>query len=265
VRVLGGLFLAVLFSAVVPSAALADPGPHLPCQAGTVIPLFAPSGPLPAYRIWYGDDFPGGWTPPACTPWEKKPFAILVATAGRFHEPGGIEAVAARFARISSLSSVRYWSVTRQRWRGLIEDAHALSGPDPAGLRGDFTAAELRPSATLFFRQQENTPAGDVIYRLTVHERNADRLVVTTENALPVRFLLLPLFGPGDYQTLFVIEREDEGHWRYYSLLRVAGSFETMLRDHAASYINRAVAIFRHIAGLPTDAEPPAARQEKND
>jgi hypothetical protein len=27
-----------------------------------------------------------------------------------------------------------------------------------------------------------------------------------------------------------------------------------------APYINRAVAFFRHIAGIPTDQEPPAAR-----
>ena len=27
-----------------------------------------------------------------------------------------------------------------------------------------------------------------------------------------------------------------------------------------ASYINRAVAVFRYLAGIPTDREPPAAR-----
>jgi hypothetical protein len=29
---------------------------------------------------------------------------------------------------------------------------------------------------------------------------------------------------------------------------------------YEASYINRAVAYYRHIAGIPTDQEPPAAR-----
>jgi hypothetical protein len=29
---------------------------------------------------------------------------------------------------------------------------------------------------------------------------------------------------------------------------------------HEASYVNRAVALYRHLARIPTDREPPAAR-----
>jgi len=88
--------------------------------------------------------------------------------------------------------------------------------------------------------------------------RTADRLTLAFENATPVRYLLLPLFAPGEYQFIYFLQREDGDLWRFYNLLRAAVSFGLSGQDHEASFINRAVAIFHFVAGLPGDkAHPP--------
>ena len=80
------------------------------------------------------------------------------------------------------------------------------------------------------------------------------------ENALPISSLLLPLFDRGEYQFLYFFERESAGVWRYYSLMRTAGPSNLLVRSFKSSFVNRAVAIYRHIAGIPTDQEPPPSR-----
>ena len=57
-----------------------------------------------------------------------------------------------------------------------------------------------------------------------------------------------------------VLERRSPGVWTYYSLSRTSPEANPLARGHAASYLNRAVALFRSVAGIPTDQEPPAAR-----
>jgi hypothetical protein len=98
-----------------------------------------------------------------------------------------------------------------------------------------------------------------VVYRLRVRETAPDRLVVETENVSSVRYLLLPLAGPGDLQALYFLERRSANEWGYYSLARTGAGTSSLTEGHEASYVNRAVALFRHLAGLPTDQGPPAA------
>ena len=116
-----------------------------------------------------------------------------------------------------------------------------------------------RGGADLYFAQDDNRSSGDVVYRLRVRKIAPDRLVVEMENVGAVRFLLIPLAGPGDLQSLYFFERRSPDAWGCYSLMRTGAGVNPLTEGHAASYVNRAVALFRHLAGLPADQEPPAA------
>jgi hypothetical protein len=212
-------------------------------------------------RVWSGGAAPtaAGWTPPACTGWRPLPSRALVAVAGRFRHDGGAEGLLARFGAVSSLTGVRYWSVTGGRWEGLFTDAAALSGPDPASRRPDFGAAEVASGANLHLVQDDNRSTGGVVYRMRAREAGPDRLVVETENVGPVRFLLLTLAGPGDLRAVHFLDRLGPGEWGYYGLARTGAGASPLAGGREASLANRAVALFRHLAGLPPGRGPPPA------
>jgi hypothetical protein len=239
------------------SVARDDPRP--PCGSAPS-PAYADQGDTPAVRVWSGDDTVGtGWTPPACTGWRPLPSRALVAVAGRFRHRGTAEDLLARLGAVSALSTVRYWSVSDGRWLDLVTDASALAGPDPASRRPDFRAAEMVSGADLYFAQDDNRSTGAVVYRLRVREAAPDRLVAETENVTPVRYLVVPLAGPGDLRALHVLERLSPEEWGYYGLARTGAGASRLAAGREASQVNRAVALFRHLAGLPTDRGPPAA------
>jgi hypothetical protein len=248
--------LCILFSG--PGSALAGAGPVPPC-AGAPEPGYAAPGALPATRVWYGPNLDGAWRPPDCTGWQTTAFGLLTAAAARFAYDSEARGLLGRFAAISNLTTVRYWSVTRQRWRDLIPEAYALHGAERGRHRPDFSVAELLSGQDLYFFQRENTPAGGLIYRMRMREHGTDRLALEIENAEAVRFLGMELFAPGAYQFLYFLEREAPGTWRYYGLMRTGPASRLLLRGYEASYVNRMVAIYRHLAGIPTDREPPAA------
>ena len=239
------------------AAALAEPAP--PCDDTPPNPAHVSAGPTPAVKVWHASDFEKQWQPAACLHWQPMDTAIVVAAAGRFHEAGGAEAILSRFADISRLTTMRYWSVTRKFWRPLVTDADALSGPDRALRRDDFSLRELTAGKRFHYWQTENSPANDVVYRVDVRARTGDRLTLAFENATPVSILLFPLFDVGEYQFVYFLEREEGDLWRYYSLLRTADSVGVSGKDHEASFINRAVAVFRYVAGIAGDSAPPAA------
>jgi hypothetical protein len=47
--------------------------------------------------------------------------------------------------------------------------------------------------------------------------------------------------------------------WGYYGLWGIRAG--ALTSGHEASSVNRALAFYRHVAGIPTDQEPPAARR----
>jgi hypothetical protein len=69
--------------------------------------------------------------------------SLVVGLTGSFRAAGGIEAILARFAAVSSFRGIRYWSVSDRRWETLISDSSALAGLDAAKRRDDFSVAEL--------------------------------------------------------------------------------------------------------------------------
>ncbi len=252
--------VAVLFLSL--GHVLASPaigrGPNPPCNDAPWPPYADVEMPINV-RVWSDEDFADGWSPPACTGWKARDFTILVAAAGRFRHEGKADEILQRIAAISNLTEIWYWSVTRGRWHKLISEAFALSAPNREARRLDFDLEELRPGRSLYFWQDESSPAGAVVYRLRILERDPDRITFDIENTERVTFAFMTLFEPGEYQFLYFLERESSESWRYYSLFRAGAQASSLISGHENSFINRAVAVYRYLAGLPTDRDPPAA------
>ncbi len=250
-----GITLAALLA--LPAQA-GDDGPRLPCGVAP-LPAYAEPGQPPAVQAWRGA-VARGWVPPACTGWSASQADILVAVAGSFRHDGEIDALLARIGAISAKSSVRYWSTTEKRWLPLVTEAFALSGPDAALRREDFTPAQFVKGQDLHYAQMDNRSSGKTVYRARVLQADGDRLAVADENLTPVKMALIPLFAAGDMQTAYFVQRRSSGVWAFYSLTRTRMASSLMPIGSDASYINRAVAFYRLVAGIPTDQEPPAAR-----
>jgi len=135
-----------------------------------------------------------------------------------------------------------------------------VDGPAGKQRRVDFSAAELRSGRDLYYSQTDNRSAGQVVYRMHALEARPDRIVIAVENVTSIRLLLFTLFPPGSVQSLHFLERQPDGGWGYYSLTRTRANSSFLTGGFASSYVNRAAAFYRHIAGLPAEDMPAAAR-----
>ena len=75
-----------------------------------------------------------------------------------------------------------------------------------------------------------------------------------------MHYLFIPIFHPGGIQSIYFLDRESENVWRYYSIVRTGTYANQMIAGNESSAVNRAVAFYRHLVGIPTGQEPPAAR-----
>jgi hypothetical protein len=235
----------------------ADTLPQPPCGSATFPPYPGLEVP-PAVKAWDRAESGIDWTPPACTGWTDPGFTTLVVVAARFRHATGTEGLLRRIGAISGHKGIRYWSTTHKRWQTLIINSHALS--DAAGDRGreDFSPVEMAEGKSLYFQQEDNL-TGKAVYRMRIRSASPDRLVFDTENTGTVRYLRLPMFRPGGLQTITFLDRESQGVWRYYSITRTGRKASLVTAGYGTSSINRAVAFYRHLAGIPTDKEPPAS------
>jgi len=232
----------------------AESGPRPPC-GGEAIPPFPDAAGSPVVKVWNQSD----WTPPACMGWAPSASSTLVVTVGRFHHTSGVAALRHRIAAVSEMAGMLYWSTTNQRWQPLIVEASALSGPSAEQRRQDFSPDEIVEGRSLYV-QQEDSLLGKAVYRMRIASASAGRLVVATENSSTIRYLGIPIFPAGDLQFICFLERESDNVWRYYSIARMGKQVGLLTSGHNASLINRAVASYRYLAGIPTDREPPASR-----
>jgi len=249
------LIAAVLFNMVADAAS----GPTPPCD-GPPQPSYPAPGEAERTSIWTASDLGGSWSPPRCTGWTGSDFRLIVALAGRFRDPVTSDQLLARFGSISSLVGLRYWSATERTWRELITSATAVEGPAGKQPRADISISEMLSGKDLYFRQTDNRSAGIVVYRMRVLEAAPDRVAVSVENVTGIRLLLVTLFPPNGVQTVHILERQPDGSWGYYTLMRTRANSSFLTGTFASSYVNRAIAFYRHIAGIPGNAEPAAAR-----
>jgi len=233
-------------------------GPQVPCGKEP-IPPYPVLDDSAIVKSWSKSEVGGDWRPPACTGWAAGGFTTLVTTVARFHHTSEAEGLLHHIGAISELAGIRYWSTTHKQWQTLIVDAYALTGSQPGQRREDFTPDEMKEGKILYFEQVDNL-SGKAIYRMHIAEDSADRLVFDVENVGTIRYLLIPILHPGEMQSIYFLDRESENVWRFYSIVRVGKNASQMIMGNESSAINRAVAFYRYLVGIPTGQEPPAAR-----
>ncbi|MGA2722321.1 MAG: DUF6675 family protein [Bryobacteraceae bacterium] len=236
----------------------AQSGPQPPCGEEPV-PPYPGLENSPSVKFWSESDFGRDWRPPACTGWVEVGFSTLTTTVARFRCSSGAEGLLRRIGAISELAGMRYWSTTHKQWQTLIVNAHALTGSQLTQRREDFTPDEMRDGRVLYLEQADNL-SGAANYRMQITEASADRLVFDVENVSVMRYFLLTLFPTGEMQSVYFLDRESDNVWRYYSIARTGRNASRLATGHESSSINRAVAFYRSLVGIPTDQEPPAAR-----
>jgi hypothetical protein len=182
-----------------------------------------------------------------------------VTTAARFDNSGGTDGLLRHIGAISQFKGIRYWSTTHKRWQTLIVDAYALSGPQTNQRRADFTFDEMKKGDVLYFEQTDNL-SGSAIYQMRIAEVSDDRLVIEIENVTALRYHIMTVVDRGEMQSIYFLDRDPGGVWRYYSILRIGKHASSLVAGNESSSINRAVAFYRYMVGIPTDQDPPAAR-----
>ena len=246
-----GFWLSGPLRAATPTAA-----PHVAVPCGGDQPSYPGASERASIRVHFSDELGAQWSPAACAGWAPANVSFLIVTAARFRHEGGVEEIAGRLGAISRYREMPYWSHTRKVWRPLMLEAFALANTDVNSKRPDFAPAEMLDGQPHYFWQ---SASGKFAYRVQVREHSATRMVVEMENITGFAMLLLPAFRPGDARMLYFIEHEAGDVWRYYALISIAGPFTSFVRTGEESFINRAGAIFRYLAGIPAKQEPPYA------
>jgi hypothetical protein len=81
--------------------------------------------------------------------------------------------------------------------------------------------------------------------------RADDRFTIDIENVNSVWLSVFPIFAPGDLVSTYIAERLSPTMWGYYSLWGVRQ--DGAGRNQEGSYVDRALAIYRHVVGVLFD------------
>jgi hypothetical protein len=249
------ILLAVALMLCPCGLARAEDLPRPPCLTSPPVPGYAAAGETPNILVWNRREQTAPWVPPPCIGWTAKGGGVLVAVAGSFSD-GSSDDLLKRFGSISHLEGLRYWSVSETGWRTLITHATALNGPDLDHPRSDFTVAEMKSGSKLYFAQSDNRASGEIIFCMQVKQADHFRLVITVENVTAVGRFLITFFEPGDLQSVHYLKRNGRGLWSYYGLAWAGEHGPSLLQMPDASYVNRALAFYRHFAGSPGRVDP---------
>lgn len=253
-----GVRLLVAIALFCQARLYAQSGPRPPCGMEPDPPYSVLDQP-PIVKFWGDSDLSQNWKPPACTGWDEAGFSTLITTGARFRYASGAEGLLRRIGAISELAGMRYWSTTHKHWQTLIPSARALTDPQSSHRRANFSPNEIRAGSLVYFEQVDNL-SGAAIFQMHITEASPERIVFEVENVSVMSRYFVTLFHPGDVQSIYFLDRESEDVWRYYSLVRTGRNASWLATGHPSSSINRAVAFYRSLAGIPTDQEPPAAR-----
>jgi hypothetical protein len=221
-----------------------------PCGTPTEPPYAVP-GAQPNVGIWHESDLQAArWSPAACLGWSGRS-RLAVSVAGEFTAAGGLDELLRKIGGFSHYSQIRFWSPSRSDWRPLVENAGLLSAGTSGAdaLPNQFTAGRS-------FDYFEVDAAGRSTYRMTVRERSPERLVLAIENTSTIRLALMPLFDPGALQSVVFLEHQGGNLWHYYQALRAADGTSLLALSSTASYVNRATAFYRYLAGQQSGAQP---------
>lgn len=233
-------------------------GPQPPCEREPV-PPYPSLDDRTIVKSWRKAELGHDWKPPTCTGWADAGFTTLVTIAARFPYTLDAGGLLRHIGTISELGGMRYWSTTHKRWQTLIVEAYALSDARFGQRRDDFTLDEMKEGKVLYFEQIDNL-AGKTIYEMHIVEASASRIVFQVQNVSAMRYHFLTIIPPGELQSVYFLDRESDDVWRYYSIVRTGKNANGFIAGNESSSVNRAVAFYRHIVGIPTAQEPPGAR-----
>ena len=79
------------------------------------------------------------------------------------------------------------------------------------------------------------------------------------ENLTPIKYALFTIFEPHALRSATFIERRGANEWGYYQTIGVGEGSDFIAVRSASPYINRLTALYRYMAGMPTDGAPAAA------
>jgi len=186
---------------------------------------------------------------------ERTSAATWISVASVVRTADSLNTVIGRFGAISQLLTVQYWSTTDHTWRPLVSSASAIVGTRP---RADYSPDELATGDTRHYLITDTRSGRPVTYRLRLRQAQQGRVIVETSNVDAIKWWGITLYAAGGLDTWYFLRERSPGVWHYYSITRVLpASF--LAEGHEKSYINRAVALYRHYMRLPTDTEPPSA------
>lgn len=184
--------------------------------------------------------------------------AMWVTVASLIRSSDSRSTFIGRFGAVSQLLGVQYWSTTEQAWRPLVSSARATTAASSSEPRADYSAAELAMGQDRYYETTDTRSGRSVAYRLKLLWNQPGRIVVETANVEAIKKWGLTLYGPEGLDTLYFLNERSPGVWAYYSITRVLPR-NFLAEGHEKSYINRAVALYRHYVSLPTSAAPPSA------
>ena len=202
---------------------------------------------------------PADWQLAACAAIDLPAEAVMISVTGRVRYTGDALGLLARVGRSSEQRGILYWSVANGAWQPMLTDASALSGPDPALRRPDFKPAEMQVGARLYMLLDDDRPPGPVVFATEIREADAGGFMTVAANVSPVTLMGMTIADPGDLASLLAVHRVGPDEFSYFALSSIALSPMVAASVSDASHINRAVAAFRYLAGIPGDREPPAA------
>ncbi|HEX9463050.1 MAG TPA: DUF6675 family protein [Alphaproteobacteria bacterium] len=252
------IFFALLFLLAAPGASLN--AAETPCDVLSATAFPAPDQP-PLVNVWSASSaLERVALEPPCAGLPLDAAKLIITIRGSFRFDGSLDDLLQRIGAIASLPHLKYWSVTEKRWLPLIKEAQALSRPVPEARRDDFSPAELRQGDARYYLQHDNRSSRAAIYQMRVTAGGHDRVAIDSENVTPLKYLLVTLFHAGTLHTHVRLQRIAPGLWSLVQLDWVGpGASVLAFMGRDASYVNRTAALFRHVAGLPTDQEPPVA------
>ncbi len=193
---------------------------------------------------------------PDCSGLRTQDFELLVRVTARFASPLDAAAMLGRLGRVSALKGMAYWSFTEKKRQLLIRESFAIDHPGAMKPRADFSVAELRSAAALYFAQSDNRAAALVPYSLQLLQAGPERLALRVENIGDLRYMGFKLVAAHEMQWLMMLEPLAQGLWGYRSLLGICHLGMGGAEQHRLSNLARCVAMFDHLAGRQTDIEP---------
>ena len=257
-RLAAASLAALMLTAGSPTRA-ASPTPEPPCAeppGTTVVP--ATAGDDPVVRVWHAPSLPANWQLAGCAGLAPPDNAVFIEIAGRFRHEGDASTLLAKLGAVSTHKDILFWDVDEGAWTRMLPDAAALSAPDPNARRADFTLAEMQPGARLDLLYDDQEAPGPTVFETEIREAGPDGFVTVMRNVTPMTLMGFSIADPGAISSMLQVRRVAPGEFAYYGLTAVALAAMAEALTSDADHVNRAVASYRFLAGIPGDREPPA-------